>query len=158
MFLVVPVPAFWQCVTAPRNCHLVPISLIMHILKSHCLLVDDDVDDQELFQMALGEVGKNISLVIANNGVEALNKLNEDPMYVPEFIFLDVNMPKMNGLQCLTKLKQLPHLSDAKIIMYSTSSDPKIINESKKLGATDYEIKPPSLSALIEKLSRIFTN
>ena len=121
-------------------------------------MIDDDVDDQELFQMALGEVGKDISLAIANSGVEALNKLSKDPLYVPEFIFLDVNMPKMNGLQCLSKLKELPHLSKVKVIMYSTSSDPRIINESKKLGATHYEVKPPSLSALIEKLSKIFSN
>jgi CheY-like chemotaxis protein len=116
------------------------------------LLVDDDPDDQEIFQIALDEIDPGIKLVVANNGIEALQLLKKDPSYIPDFIFLDINMPKMNGIQCLPEIRKFGHLENVPIIMYSTSSDINIINNTKKLGATEFLVKPTGLRSLVKNL------
>jgi CheY-like chemotaxis protein len=123
--------------------------------KNECFLIDDDIDDQELFVMALQEVDKDMACIIANDGIEALQKLKSDASFVPDYIFLDVNMPKMNGLQCLAEIKKLSHLKDVEVIMFSTSSDKNIVQKSKELGATDFQVKPAGLGLLIKKLAGI---
>lgn len=123
--------------------------------KNECFLIDDDLDDQELFVMALQEVDKEMACTIANDGIEALQKLKNDASFVPDYIFLDVNMPKMNGLQCLAEIKKLSHLKDVEVIMFSTSSDKNIVQKSKELGATDFQVKPAGLGLLIKKLAGI---
>ena len=60
--------------------------------------------------MALKEVDENIHGHVASDGVEALAKLTKDLEFIPDYIFLDVNMPKMNGPECLSAIKQLVHL------------------------------------------------
>jgi CheY-like chemotaxis protein len=120
-----------------------------------CFLIDDDIDDHELFAMALKKVNQSIELRSAKDGIEGLMKLKENASFVPEFIFLDINMPKMNGLQCLPEIKKLDHLKDAKIIMYSTSSDEDIQRKTRQLGADDFLVKPPKLGTLVNHLNRI---
>jgi CheY-like chemotaxis protein len=120
-----------------------------------CLLIDDDPDDQEIFRMALREVDKSINCVLANDGIDALTIL-KPPTFTPDFIFIDINMPRMNGIQCLTEIKKLDHLKGARIIMYSTTAQPKVVELSKELGASDFLVKPVSLDLLTEQLSTIF--
>ena len=120
-----------------------------------CLLIDDDPDDQEIFRMALQEVDKSISCVLANDGIDALTIL-KPRTFTPDFIFIDINMPRMNGIQCLTEIKKLDHLKGARIIMYSTTAQPKVVELSKELGASDFLVKPVSLDLLTEQLSTIF--
>jgi CheY-like chemotaxis protein len=81
--------------------------------------------------------------------------LKEDRSFVPDYIFLDVNMPKMNGIQCLPEIKKLGHLKGVKIIMYSTSTDARIISDSIQLGADDFLVKPDKLGLLVNKLAQI---
>lgn len=125
-------------------------------MEKKCFLIDDDLDDQEIFLMALEDVNAEVNCVMANSGVEALKKLTSDPSFIPDYIFIDINMPKMNGIECLSEIKKLNHLSDVQIRMFSTSSDPEIISESKKLGAIEFLIKPPGLKPLVQTLSKIF--
>lgn len=121
-----------------------------------CLLVDDDEDDQEIFLMALEKINKNIKCLTANDGVEALSILKEQKEFIPDYIFLDVNMPKMNGIDCLESMKEFKHLKNAKFFMYSTTSENWVMEKSKELGALDFIIKPASPSALEKILSKIF--
>jgi CheY-like chemotaxis protein len=123
-----------------------------------CLLVDDDLDDQEVFLMTLEKINKNIKCLTANNGVEALSLLTAPGTFVPDYIFLDVNMPKMNGIECLKNIKHLAHLSNCKIFMYSTTSETEVLERSKQLGATDFIVKPASPAVLEETLSVILNN
>ena len=120
-----------------------------------CFLIDDDIDDQEIFQIALQRIDQSISFIAESDCIEGLRKLKEDSSFVPDFIFLDVNMPKMNGIQCLPEIKKLGHLKDVKIIMYSTSTDAQIISSSKRLGADDFLVKPDRISLLVSKLTQI---
>jgi len=105
--------------------------------------------------MALQKVDENIELRSARDGVEGLEKLRENSSYVPEYIFLDINMPKMNGLQCLPEIRKLEHLRDAKVIMYSTSWNEDVQQATKRMGANDFLVKAQKLSFLVSDLNRI---
>ncbi|HEX8516688.1 MAG TPA: response regulator [Bacteroidia bacterium] len=121
-----------------------------------CLIIDDDPDDQEIFLMCLKKIGQNIEGITSNSGVEALAMLKKDQAYVPDYIFLDVNMPKMNGVECLKQLRQIDRLKATRILMYSTTSETDVVKESKSHGANDFIMKPSKTKDLKEKLSAIF--
>jgi len=123
-----------------------------------CFLIDDDIDDHEIFAMAIQKVDQKIDLRSATDCLEGLKELQNNISFVPDFIFLDINMPRMNGLQCLPEIKKLPHLKDAKVIMYSTSSDEEIKQTTRRLGADDFIVKPGKISLLVNHLNRIMEN
>jgi CheY-like chemotaxis protein len=116
-------------------------------------LVDDDEDDQELFELALGESHPEIRLVVARNGNDALKKL-ESGEVVPDYIFLDLNMPLMDGKECLMQIKSNPLLSSIPVIIFSTSSDQRDRTDTQRLGAVEFIIKPPSITTLIALLTQ----
>jgi CheY-like chemotaxis protein len=121
-----------------------------------CLIIDDDPDDQEIFLMCLKNVIKDIDCLTADDGIEAISMLTSTEEYTPDYIFLDVNMPKMNGIECLKQIKKMDRLVNTKIFMYSTTSESSVMKISKELGAEDFIIKPSQTSLLKEKLSKIF--
>ncbi|HEV7620661.1 MAG TPA: response regulator [Flavisolibacter sp.] len=120
-----------------------------------CFLIDDDQDDQEIFLMALQKIDAQISCLVAKDGLEGLKKLSENVSYIPGYIFIDINMHKMNGMECLQRIKELDHLKNSRIIMFSTSSEVKIIQQCKRLGANDFLTKPPGLAPLVTSLNNI---
>lgn len=120
-----------------------------------CYLIEDDIDDQEIFRMSLDAIDRTIKCDIAGNGYDAVQRLNAETGYTPDYIFIDVNMPKMNGIECLKQLKNLPRLHSTKIIMFSTSEEPRIISQCKQLGANDFVVKPASVDSLTCILSKI---
>ncbi len=119
-----------------------------------CALIEDDLDDQEIFLLCLEKVRPDVDCVVLNNGVDALQKLRSEQDFVPEIIFLDVNMPKMNGLDCLKQLRAIPKLSNSCIYMYSTTSEDWVIQESKVLGADEYIVKPASSNKISEEIAK----
>ncbi len=121
-----------------------------------CLVIDDDQDDQEIFLMCIHKISTHIECTTKNNGVDALCLLESDIAYIPDFIFIDVNMPKMNGIDCLKKLKTIDRLSETKIYMYSTTSETATVNETAHLGADGFLMKPAKTAELKEKLIHIF--
>lgn len=126
------------------------------ITNLNCLLIDDDKDDQEIFKLALQDINEHIVCHTVDNGIEGLQLLRSDESFVPGYIFLDLNMPRMNGKDCLTALRSIPRLAEVPVVIYSTSSDPRDIRETKALGATDYIVKQYSLASLKEILRRYF--
>ena len=125
-------------------------------MATHCLLIDDDQDDQEIFLMCLHEIKASIECRTCNSCDDAVSMLESDLTYIPEYIFIDVNMPKKNGLICLGLLKKMEHLCNAKIFMYSTTAESSALETSKKLGAEDFIIKPVRTAELKERLAVIF--
>lgn len=123
--------------------------------KIICFLIDDDEDDQEIFSLALNAIDKDIQCITAKDGIEALNVLETDQRLTPDFIFLDLNMLRMNGRECLKEIKKIPHLREIPVIIYSTSSAQKDITETILLGAADYIVKPPSISILTKRLEQV---
>jgi CheY-like chemotaxis protein len=121
----------------------------------NCFLVDDDLDDQEIFCMALSGLGDRINCIYANDGVHAMEKLSNLSL-IPDFIFIDMNMPRMNGLQCLKEIRKIARFNHTPVYMYSTAADPKTIIESRMLGANDFIVKPTNIADLTTALAGIF--
>ena len=122
------------------------------------LLVDDDKDDQEIFHIALQDLKDGFDCKYANDGNEALEYLKDPNTVLPQCIFIDMNMPRMNGIQCLAEIKKDPKLAAIPSYMYSTSADQKSIEAARELGAMDFIIKPASISELTEILRNVFKN
>ncbi|MFC5407787.1 response regulator [Larkinella bovis] len=120
-----------------------------------CFLIDDDEDDQELFALALKKVDPNLTCVVADDCGEALRMLKQEENFCPQYIFLDLNMPRMHGKQCLVELKKIARIENIPIIIYSTSSEPRDIQETKALGASAFLTKPPLISMLTARLSQL---
>ena len=122
-----------------------------------CLLVDDDEDDREIFCLALNQVDPAIDCLTAADGLEALSILKEKA-FVPDYIFLDLNMPRMDGKECLREIRKQKDLAHIPVIMFSTSSADKEKEETKRLGASSFIVKPSLVSILAENLHQIFKN
>jgi CheY-like chemotaxis protein len=120
-------------------------------------LIDDDPDDHDFFAIAMQEHFPAINFAFAHDGIFALNKLNADPDFIPDIIFLDINMPRMNGMECLLELKKIPRLNRTYIYMYSTSAEPAIIDHCLSSGADGYLKKQTSSEALKEKILEILS-
>ncbi|MES2484967.1 MAG: response regulator [Bacteroidota bacterium] len=118
------------------------------------LLVDDDEDDRDIFAIALKTAQPDAQLFTAQNGPECLEKLDAGG-FVPDFIFLDLNMPYMHGNKCLEELKKRPDLKDVPVLIYTTSSNRQDAEETQKAGAANFLVKPTSLSALSQILEHI---
>jgi DNA-binding NtrC family response regulator len=123
--------------------------------KRKLVLIDDDDDDQEIFLSAISEISDTFKCEVYADASEALELLVSKTLN-PEVIFLDLNMPKMNGQQFLTELKSRDDLADIPVIIFSTSSHPSTIEELKKMGAKDFFTKPGNYDELVDMLSRIF--
>jgi CheY-like chemotaxis protein len=116
-----------------------------------CFLIDDDPDDQEIFTMAVMELSASIRCYFAEDGVKALEKLVKGD-FLPHCIFIDINMPRMNGIECLEQIKSNSRLKPVPVCMVSTSADPEIVAKAKELGAKDFIVKPASVSLLTDLL------
>jgi len=119
------------------------------------LIIDDDEDDRELFCEAVGYVSKDIDCLHATDGENALELLAVGKGKLPDFIFLDLNMPRLNGKECLAEIKKRSHTKDIPVIIYSTSSSRNDKDETKLLGATDFLRKPSEFSLRVKDLSVI---
>jgi CheY-like chemotaxis protein len=121
---------------------------------ARCFLIDDDLDDQEIFVMAIQQFDASIRCDFANDGAKALEQLKADAVDVPDCIFIDVNMPRMNGIEFLEQIKKIDHLKNVPACMFSTSADPTLEVKAKALGAVDFIVKPADITVLSEVLGQ----
>src|SRR5215471_9887189 len=118
-------------------------------------LVDDDPDDQEFFLMVMKDSFQYVECAFANDGLHAINKLNLDSSFVPQIILIDINMPRVNGIELLSEIKKLHRLKNAHIYMYSTSAEPAVVEKCIQLGANGFIKKEATEAALQKKFSAI---
>lgn len=118
------------------------------------LLVDDDQDDQLLFQEALAMADGAVRFNSACNGIDALEKL-EAATQLPDVMVIDVNMPKMNGIDCLKAIKQSDRLQGIPVIMYSTSCSKECQQDCIDSGAAVFMKKPSDFFELCEKIKQV---
>lgn len=121
-----------------------------------CMIIDDDQEDRELFEIALERLKIPYTLMEAANGIIGREMLESGLIQLPDYIFLDLNMPLLNGKEFLSLARQTPLLQDIPIIIYSTSSYYKDIETTQNLGATHFVSKMPNLERLAMVLSNIF--
>ena len=127
-------------------------------MKKVILIIDDDEDDRFFFGEAVKEVDSSARIICCENGEEALNFLKREDIHLPDYIFLDINMPGISGKKCLTELKKLEKLSSIPVFMYSTSSQKKDDMEFKQLGATHFFTKPCCYGELLQIVSFVTTH
>ena len=106
------------------------------------MIIDDDPDDRMFFIEAVKEVDENIECSWAKNGIEALQKLRNEALPLPDYIFLDLRMPGISGKKCLLEIKSDARLKDIPVIIYSTSRELEESEELKESGAVHFISKP----------------
>ena len=124
-------------------------------LNITCFLIDDDVDDQDIFVLALEDVDPSIKCHVASDGIEALLQLGDGRNFRPDYIFLDLNMPRMNGNEVLAEIKKHPSWKRIPVVVMTSSRD-----EEDYLKAYDQHVnccvtKPIDMDKFIEVVRSI---
>ncbi|MDO7171929.1 response regulator [Mariniflexile sp. AS56] len=121
----------------------------------HIILADDDEDDRLFFTDAFDELNMSTKVNTFNDGVELMDYLLCEEAILPQVLFLDLNMPKKNGIECLNEIKSNSKMADIAIAIYSTSASEEDIEETFVLGANIYIKKPSSFKQLKKVLSEV---
>lgn len=121
------------------------------------ILADDDEDDRLFFEDAFDELKINTKVSTFKDGLELMNYLNQEDSILPKILFLDLNMPKKSGIECLTEIKKIDRLKDIAIVIYSTSASEEDIENTFVLGANVYIKKPNDFKKLKKVLSNVVT-
>ena len=116
------------------------------------LIIDDDEDDVDLFKEALSEINRGIICISKSNGKVGLEYLKNSGKSLPQFIFLDLNMPFIDGKQFLKEVGKIERLAAIPVIIYTTSRQKMDEEETRKLGAVDFITKPASFEELCRLL------
>jgi len=119
--------------------------------KISILLAEDDEDDAFFFKEIIKDLTNEMELTIVENGVLAMQHLRSN-IKVPDFIFLDLNMPMKDGIECLKEIKNIDSLKSVKTIILSTSSEDNQIQQCYDLGADLYIVKPSKVNELRKSL------
>lgn len=106
------------------------------------LLADDDIDDCIFFRDALEELPLSATLSTVNDGVQLMNYLSAKSNDLPDVLFLDLNMPRKSGFECLSEIKLMDKLKDLPVIIFSTSLNMEVVNLLFQKGAHHYICKP----------------
>ncbi len=114
----------------------------MENTKLHLLLADDDIDDCDFFTEAVDEISSTLTLSVLNDGVALMDFLLAADNPVPHLVFLDINMPRKSGSECLEAMKSSVKLKAIPVVIYSTSLDRTVVNHLYDLGAHYYIQKP----------------
>lgn len=112
------------------------------------LLAEDDPDDSMLFMQAVDESAITSKISVADTGAKLVNHLESTHRNVPDIIFLDMNMPLKNGIECLQVIRSNDQYKMVPVIMYSTSHNKTEIEACYEQGANYYVVKPYSFNAI----------
>lgn len=123
----------------------------------YILLADDDDDDRLFFKDAIEEVKVKTVVTTVNDGVELMNFLVKPDAHLPNLVFLDLNMPRKNGIECLTEIRSNEKLKDVTVAIYSTSAFDKDVEETFIKGANIYIRKPNDFDGLKNILDKVLT-
>lgn len=126
------------------------------IQEKTIVLADDDSDDRDLFREAMGLVSDSVQLAMVKDGEELMELLTNCPRD-PDMIFLDLNMPRKNGKECLQAISNNDKWRGIPVVIYTTSINPRDVEECRKKGARNFIRKPNSFEEL-KTLLRNFLN
>ena len=118
----------------------------MSLNSLNVLLADDDVDDCIFFRQALDELHLTTKLIAVHDGEQLMQLLNEVEYRLPHVLFLDINMPRKNGFECLAEIKLSLKLQGLPVIVFSTSFEQEVVNRLYKNGAQHFIRKPSEFS------------
>ena len=121
----------------------------------HIMLADDDEDDRLFFKEAFEEVKIKYDITAFNDGEQLMHYLNENENPLPDIIFLDLNMPRKSGIECLKEIRANERLQKISVAIYSTSSSEQDIEDTFVAGANVYIKKPNDFNMLKKVLSDV---
>ena len=121
------------------------------------LLVDDDHEDQSIFKEAINQLEISAECVVAMDGNDAIEKLATDPEFLPEYIFMDLVMPKMDGKKCIREIRKIKNNKNTPIIIHSSVNLHNDAAELIKTGASYYFQKPGSVGELTKILKKVLS-
>lgn len=121
----------------------------------HIMLADDDEDDRLFFREAFEEVKINYDYTAFNDGEQLMDYLNKKENPLPDIIFLDLNMPRKSGIECLKEIRSNERLKKISVAIYSTSSSEQDIEDTFVSGANVYIKKPNDFNMLKKILSDV---
>jgi CheY-like chemotaxis protein len=119
------------------------------------LIIDDDEDDKKLFIESAKEVDESIICFSASDGQEALKILKDGESPLPDYIFLDLRMPRISGKQCLEEIRKDKRLQHIPVFIYTTSRDVQDSIELKNMGAVHFISKPTDPNEIYYILSQV---
>lgn len=114
------------------------------------LLVEDDAVDVMTVKRCFKQLRISNQLVVAANGEEALLLLSQSKLFIPCIILLDINMPKMNGLELLHHLKTVANLQRTPVVMLTSSKEETDVAKCFELGVAGYMVKPVEYHHFVE--------
>ncbi|KAF2517176.1 response regulator [Flavobacterium foetidum] len=121
------------------------------------LLADDDPDDRLFFSEAFESTSLRYKLKMLNDGQELMDYLHSPDTTLPSIVFLDLNMPRKNGIDCLKEIRADEKLKNLSVAIYSTSSSTEDIDNAFILGANIYIKKPNNFNELKRVLQKVVT-
>lgn len=127
----------------------------MHTNFINITLADDDTDDILFFTDAFDSLKINTKVSVFKDGVELMDYLNKPEAIMPDVLFLDLNMPKKSGMDCLIEIKANPKMLGIAIAIYSTSASEEDIEKTFVLGANIYIKKPGDFQKLKTVLKKV---
>ena len=122
----------------------------MNAPKLNVLLADDDIDDYTFFRTALNELPVSTNLRAVKDGQQLMELLCDETYDLPNVLFLDINMPRKNGFECLSEIKGNERLKNLPVIMFSTSNSRDNMSSAFRNGAHVYIRKPANFEQLKE--------
>ena len=123
----------------------------MNLFQLNILLADDDTDDCIFFKEALEDMKKSIQLTTVHDGEQLMHLLINNENELPHVLFLDLNMPRKNGFECLLEIKLNEKLKQLPVIIFSTSFEQDVVNQLYLNGAL-YFIRKPSEFTQFKKI------
>ena len=122
------------------------------------ILADDDESDRLIFIEAFSEIRIKADVVALHDGKQLMEYLDKNNVDLPAIIFLDLNMPRKTGVECLKEIRATKKFKDIPIAIYSTSSSKNDIEESFHNGANVYLKKPSDFNKLKEALYKVVSS
>lgn len=121
----------------------------------YVLLADDDADDRLFFKDAMKEINSQTFVSFVNDGSKLMYFLNQPDICLPNIIFLDLNMPIKNGMECLKEIRDNERFKDLVLVIYSTSGSEHDIQQAFINGANIYIKKPNNFAELKANLAKV---
>lgn len=123
----------------------------------YVLLADDDEEDRLFFKEAFEIIKIKTVVMTVNDGIELMNHLTQNGNVLPSILFLDLNMPRKSGMECLVEIRSLDHLKEMAVAIYSTSASEQDIEDAFVKGANVYIKKPNDFGTLRKLLEEVIT-
>jgi len=125
--------------------------------KISIVLADDDEDDRLFFKEAIEQLNLNSDLNLVENGNQLMKYLEDLNSPLPDLVFLDLNMPRKGGLECLREIRSSKKLKGLTVAIYSTSSSEEDIEECFVRGANIYINKPNNFESIKSVLLKVIS-